>query len=70
MLWYIVDVTSAESSVLVPVEQSIRCGRDIITSDTFFLYRSCPHSFFTTHGHNISTIAGVGKERRTKIGPC
>ena len=69
MLWYIVDVTSAESSVLAPVGQSIRCGRDIITSDTFFCIDHV-HTFFTTHGHNISTIAGVGKDRRTKVGPC
>ena len=69
MLWYNVDVTSAESSVLVPVEQSTRCSRDISTSDTFFCIDHV-HTFFTTHGHNISTLAGVGKERRTKIGPC
>ena len=69
MLWYNVDVTSAESSVLVLVEQSTRCSRDIITSDTFFCIDHV-HTFFTTHGHNISTKAGVGKERRTKIDPC
>ena len=69
MLWYNVDVTSAESSVLVLVEQSTRCSRDIITSDTFFCIDHV-HTFFTTHGHNISRIAGVGTERRTNIGPC
>ena len=47
MLWYNVDVTSAESSVLVLVQLFTRCSRDIITSDTFFVSIMSIHS--STH---------------------